>query len=81
MINGRTVAALRTGRGWTIRELSERSGVEYTALSRIERGQRLGTWMQANALAKTLGVRLADITVQPGEAPAGRTEHGNARVA
>lgn len=81
MIDGLTVAKLRHGRHWTIRKLADIAGVNYTALSRIERGHRHGTWVQAVALAKALDVPVLDILVDPDDdtEPVARTTHGNAK--
>lgn len=47
------VLALRLGHGWTQAELAERSGIDQSDISRIERGL-------SNATEATLG-RLADV--------------------
>ena len=38
---GGKVREIRLARGWTLRDLSDRTGIEFTTLSRIENGKRL----------------------------------------
>lgn len=39
-MDGAELKRLREWRGWTLRELAERSGVDFSAIGAIERGQR-----------------------------------------
>lgn len=80
MIDGQTVSTLRRARGWTIRKLAEDTGVNYTVLSRIERGHRKGTWPQAVLIAAALDEPVLHILADPHAEPSGRTVHGNVKT-
>lgn len=51
---GSAVRRLRTERGWTLKDLSERSGISQSALSRVETGQITLSFDRAHALARAL---------------------------
>lgn len=53
---GAAVRKLRVARGWTLKELAERSGISLSTLSRIETGQCGVAFHRANALSKALDV-------------------------
>lgn len=55
---GERLRALREERGWTQRELAERSGVPFPTVCNHEQGRRNPSWPQAVKLAKALGVSL-----------------------
>ena len=46
---GRQIKKMRQGRGWTLREMSARTGIDYTTLSRVETGKRPPTQAVAHA--------------------------------
>ncbi len=52
---GAAVRGLRMERGWTLRELSQRSSISQSALSRVETGQNALSFDRAHALAHALG--------------------------
>lgn len=52
---GAAVRRLRMERGWTLRELSKRSNISQSALSRVETGQNALSFDRAHALAHALG--------------------------
>jgi transcriptional regulator with XRE-family HTH domain len=52
---GVAVRSLRMERGWTLRELSTRSNISQSALSRVETGQNALSFDRAHALAHALG--------------------------
>jgi hypothetical protein len=54
---GRQVRKARTARGWTLRELSRRSGLDAGTISRIENGTRAPTLAVAQALDSVLPER------------------------
>ena len=54
---GRRVRLARTGQGWTLKELSERSGVSVSQLSSIERGAHLPSLESLVAIAGALDDR------------------------
>jgi lambda repressor-like predicted transcriptional regulator len=53
---GAAVRNLRAERGWSLRELSKRSNISQSALSRVETGQSTLSFDRAHALAHALGV-------------------------
>lgn len=52
---GAAVRNLRIERGWTLRELSKKSNISQSALSRVETGQNALSFDRAHALAHALG--------------------------
>lgn len=54
---GRHVRLARTEKGWTLRDLSESSGVSVSQLSSIERGAHLPSMESLLAIAQALGQR------------------------
>lgn len=67
MTFGEYVKKLRTERGLSQRELSEKSGVSTAALSRIESGERQNTSLRViKAIAPFLGISYEELMVQAG---------------
>jgi transcriptional regulator with XRE-family HTH domain len=58
---GGRVRGLRRGRGLTLEELAERSGVSRAMISKLERGEKNPTLMVAAKLAEGLGVTLSQL--------------------
>src|ERR671914_1762072 len=56
---GERVRELRRGRGLTLEELAERSGVSRAMISKLERGEKNPTLVVAARLAEGLGVTLS----------------------
>lgn len=54
---GKAVRVARTERGWTLRELSDASGVSVSQLSSIERGAHLPSLESLQAIATALGAK------------------------
>jgi len=52
---GRHIRVARTEQGWTLKDLSERSGVSVSQLSSIERGSHLPSLDSLTAIADALG--------------------------
>jgi transcriptional regulator with XRE-family HTH domain len=46
---GRQMKKMKQGRGWTLREMAARTGIDYTTLSRVETGKRPPTQAVAQA--------------------------------
>jgi len=57
---GRQIRIARTQRGWTLRELSERSTVSVSQLSSVERGAHLPSMESLLLIASALGERPSD---------------------
>lgn len=62
-INREALKAIRTRSGMPIAELARRTGIDRTAISRIESGDRRGTVDQLGRLAGALGVPPYAITL------------------
>jgi transcriptional regulator with XRE-family HTH domain len=60
---------LRAGRGWTLEQLAEASGVSRGMISKIERGEASATAALLSRLAAALEVPLSDL-LAPAEVPA-----------
>lgn len=58
---GSAVRRLRTERGWTLKDLSERSKISQSALSRVETGQITLSFDRAHALARALDTDFSNI--------------------
>jgi transcriptional regulator with XRE-family HTH domain len=64
---GSAIRRLRTERGWTLRDLSERSKISQSALSRVETGQITLSFDRAHALARALDADFTQFLRQMGE--------------
>jgi transcriptional regulator with XRE-family HTH domain len=60
---GRTVHVLRTGRAWSLRVLSDRSGLSVAFLSEIERGRKEPSGTVLGQLAEAFDLSLSDLLV------------------
>jgi transcriptional regulator with XRE-family HTH domain len=58
---GTAVRKLRADRGWTLKDLSERSKISQSALSRVETGQITLSFDRAHALARALDADFSQI--------------------
>ena len=58
---GKKIRALRKGKKMSLAELSNLSGVALATLSRVETGRMMGTIESHMSIAKTLGIRLAEL--------------------
>ena len=65
---GATIRRLRSERGWTLRDLSERSKISQSALSRVETGQITLSFDRAHALARALEANFSVFIQQMGSA-------------
>lgn len=72
MTLGRKIRELRQAKDWSLAELSKRSGVALSSLSRIETGRMTGTLESHVGIARALGVRLTELyaALEPAGAPA-----------
>ena len=66
---GQRIRELRTERPerWTQEELADRAKISVSFLSMIERGERVAHVETLESLARSLGVRLSDLFVEPAE--------------
>ncbi len=58
---GRKIRELRQAKGWTLAQLSGRSGVALSTLSRIETGSMTGTLESHLAISRAFGIRLSEL--------------------
>jgi transcriptional regulator with XRE-family HTH domain len=63
---GAAIRRLRSERGWTLRDLSERSNISQSALSRVETGQITLSFDRAHALARALEADFTQFLKQMG---------------
>ena len=77
---GAAIRRLRSERGWTLRDLSERSKISQSALSRVETGQITLSFDRAHALVRALDADFTQFLTQMGQSPAPKaapaTAHG-----
>jgi DNA-binding Xre family transcriptional regulator len=64
---GAAIRRLRTERGWTLRDLSDRSKISQSALSRVETGQITLSFDRAHALARALDADFSQFLNQMGQ--------------
>src|SRR5262245_64716188 len=65
---GAAIRRLRTERGWTLRDLSQRSNISQSALSRVETGQITLSFDRAHALSRALEADFTQFLRQMGDA-------------
>ena len=58
---GVRVRALRKGKGWSLEQLSGKSGIALATLSRLENGKGSGTFRTHQKLAEALGLTLSEL--------------------
>lgn len=75
---GAAIRRLRSERNWTLRELSQRSNISQSTLSRVETGQITLSFDRAHSLAQALEADFTQFLKQMGNAQSG-TETGAAR--
>jgi transcriptional regulator with XRE-family HTH domain len=61
---GRAVRELRSERSWTQERLAHESGLHWTYIGGIERGERNPTWDNVVRLAKALRVKVSDLVLR-----------------
>ncbi|MGH6952328.1 MAG: helix-turn-helix domain-containing protein [Vitreimonas sp.] len=67
---GAAIRRLRSERGWTLRDLSERSRISQSALSRVETGQITLSFDRAHALVRALDADFTQFLTRMGQSPA-----------
>ena len=63
---GAVLRNLRTTRGWTLREMSERTEIPVSTLSKIEHDRLTLTYDKLAQLSEKLDIRIADLFADPG---------------
>ena len=64
---GALLKGLRAREGWTLKEMSAKSGIPVSTLSKIEHDRLTLTYDKLQALAKRLGMRMTDLFAEEGE--------------
>lgn len=83
MTPGAALKSLRTDRGWTLAEVSERTGVPISTLSKVENGKTDLTMDRLLRISVALEVNIADLFGSPAPRPAdlpARTRRSISRV-
>jgi transcriptional regulator with XRE-family HTH domain len=65
---GSVLFRLRTRRHWTLREMSEKTGIPISTLSKVERDRATLTYDKLQQLSASLGVRLSELFGEGGTA-------------
>lgn len=67
---GKLLRALRARNGWTLKEMSDESGIPVSTLSKVEHDRLTLTYDKLQQLSQRLGMRMSELFAEPGE-PAG----------
>ncbi|QKR99805.1 XRE family transcriptional regulator [Sphingomonas sp. CL5.1] len=67
---GAIVRGLRDSNGWTLREMSERTGIPVSTLSKVEHNRLTLTYDKLQELSARLNIRMADLFADSDPAPA-----------
>jgi len=65
---GVLIRSLRSRQGWTLKEMSERSGIPVSTLSKVEHGQLTLTYDKLYQLSQKLGMRMSELFAEEPEA-------------
>ena len=63
---GKLLRGLRTREGWTLKEMSERSGIPVSTLSKIEHDRLTLTYDKLQLLGQRLGLRMSELFAETG---------------
>ena len=66
---GALLRALRSREGWTLKEMSARSGIPVSTLSKIEHDRLTLTYDKLQSLAQRLGLRLSELFAETDDGP------------
>jgi transcriptional regulator with XRE-family HTH domain len=66
---GKVLRALRGRNGWTLREMSEQSGIPVSTLSKVEHDRLTLTYDKLQQMSQRLGLRMSDLFAEPDDAP------------
>jgi len=62
---GHILRELRASRGWTLKEMSERSGIPVSTLSKVEHDRLTLTYDKLMQLSRRLQIRMSDLFAEP----------------
>lgn len=65
---GRVLRTLRARNGWTLREMSDRSGIPVSTLSKVEHDRLTLTYDKLQQLSQRLGIRMSDLFAESDDA-------------
>jgi len=65
---GALIRSLRSRQGWTLKEMSEKSGIPVSTLSKVEHGQLTLTYDKLYQLSQKLGMRMSELFAEEAEA-------------
>lgn len=63
---GKLLRGMRTRNGWTLREMSDRSGIPVSTLSKVEHDRLTLTYDKLQQLAQRLGIRMSELFADSG---------------
>lgn len=66
---GSLLRGLRTRNGWTLKEMSDRSGIPVSTLSKVEHDRLTLTYDKLQAATQKLGIRMSDLFADSADAP------------
>src|SRR3712207_334217 len=66
---GKLLRGLRARHGWTLREMSDRSGIPVSTLSKVEHDRLTLTYDKLQQLSQRLGMRMSDLFAESSETP------------
>ena len=66
---GKLLKSLRAHNGWTLREMSERSGIPVSTLSKVEHDRLTLTYDKLQQLSQRLGLRMSELFAESDEVP------------
>ncbi|MDY6944779.1 MAG: XRE family transcriptional regulator [Pseudomonadota bacterium] len=67
---GRVLRALRSRNSWTLKEMSDRTGIPLSTLAKVEHDRLTLTYDKLLQLSERLKIRMSDLFAEPTEAPA-----------
>lgn len=62
---GRVLRALRTRNDWTLKEMSDRTGIPFSTLSKVEHDRLTLTYDKLQQLSERLHIRMSDLFAEP----------------
>ena len=66
---GKLLRGLRLRNGWTLKEMSDRSGIPVSTLSKVEHDRLTLTYDKLQQLSQRLGLRMSELFAEEGEGP------------
>jgi transcriptional regulator with XRE-family HTH domain len=66
---GKLLRGMRSRNGWTLKEMSDRSGIPVSTLSKVEHDRLTLTYDKLQAATQRLGIRMSDLFADSPDAP------------